>query len=90
MLNALFSLKPEAVRPSIANLERYFYGDPDNPTIQNLKRMLTAEMERMEQNYLQQIRARFSECLDRTISPQEEALLDTLESLQKQLKDIII
>ena len=90
MLNALFSLKPEAVRTSIANMERYFYGDPDNPTIQNLKRMLTAEMERMEQNYLEQIRARFAERLDQTISPQEEALLDTLESLQKQLKDIII
>ena len=90
MLNALFSLKPEAVRTSIANMERYFYGDPDNPTIQNLKRMLTAEMERMEQNYLQQIRARFAERMDQTISPQEEALLDTLESLQKQLKDIII
>ena len=87
---SLFPLKPEAVREAVANMEHYFYGDPDNRTIQNLKRMLTSEIGRMEQNYLAQIRERFSAPLQRMISPQDEALLDTLEALQRQLKDIII
>ena len=90
MRPSLFPLKPEAVREAIANMERYLYGDADNRTIQNLKRMLSAEIERMEADYLRQIRERFSACLEPMISPQEEALLDTLESLQKRLKDIII
>lgn len=90
MRPSLFPLKPEVVRESISNMERYFYGDADNRTIQNLKRMLTAEIERMEADYIRQIRERFSACLEPMISPQEEALLDTLESLQKRLKDIII
>ncbi len=90
MRPALFPLKPEAVREAIANMERYLYGDADNRTIQNLKRMLTAEINRMETDYLQQIRSRFSACLEPLISPEEEQLLGTLEALMKQLKDIII
>ena len=90
MRPALFPLKPEAVREAIANMERYLYGDTDNRTIQNLKRMLTAEINRMESDYLTQISSRFSACLEPIISPEEEQLLETLESLLKQLKDIII
>ena len=90
MRPSLFPLKPEAVREAVANMEHYFYGDPDNRTIQNLKRMLTAEIERMERSYLQQIRDHFTARLEPMIRPEEEALLDTLEALQKQLKDIII
>ena len=90
MRPSLFPLKPEAVREAIANMERYLYGDADNRTIQNLKRMLTAEIGRMEKEYLDQVRDRFAERLSPMISPQEEELLDTLESLQRQLKDIII
>jgi hypothetical protein len=44
----------------------------------------------MEKDYLAQIRDRFSACLEPMISPDEERLLDTLESLLRQLKDIII
>ena len=90
MRPSLFPLKPEAVREAIANMERYLYGDADNRTIQNLKRMLTAEISRMEKDYVGQIRDRFAERLAPMISPQEEQLLDTLEALQRQLKDIII
>ena len=90
MRPSLFPLKPEAVREAIANMERYLYGDADNRTIQNLKRMLTAEISRMEKDYMGQIRDRFAERLAPMISPQEEQLLDTLEALQRQLKDIII
>lgn len=87
---SLFHLKPEAVREAVANMEHYFYGADDDRSIQNLRRMLTAEIERIEAGYLQQVRARFAARLAPMISPREEALLDTLESLQKQLKDIII
>ena len=90
MRPSLFPLKPEAVREAIANMERYLYGDADNRTIQNLKRMLTAEISRMEKDYMGQIRDRFAERLAPMISPQEAQLLDTLEALQRQLKDIII
>ena len=90
MRPSLFPLKPEAVREAISNMERYFYGDADNRTIQNLKRLLTAEIDRMAADYLGQVRSHFSACLEQMSSPQEEQLLDTLESLQKQLKDIII
>ena len=90
MRPALFPLKPEAVREAISNMERYLYGDADSRSIQNLKRMLTAEINRMEADYLQQIRSRFSARLEPIISPEEEQLLQTLESLLKQLKDIII
>ena len=90
MRPALFPLKPEAVREAISNMERYLYGDSESRSIQNLKRMLTAEISRMEADYLQQIRGRFSACLEPIISPEEEKLLETLESLLKQLKDIII
>ena len=87
---SLFHLKPEAVREAVANMEHYFYGADDDRSIQNLRRMLTAEIERIEAGYLQQVRERFAARLAPMISPKEEALLDTLESLQKQLKDIII
>ena len=87
---SLFPLKPETVREAVSNMEHYFYGDPEGRTIQNLKRMLTAEIGRMEDEYLRQIRERFTERLAPMISPQEEQSLDTLESLQKRLKDIII
>ena len=90
MRPALFPLKPEAVREAISNMERYLYGDADSRTIQNLRRMLTAEISRMESGYLEQIRSRFSARLEPIISPEEEQLLQTLESLLKQLKDIII
>ena len=90
MRPSLFPLKPEAVREAISNMERYFYGDADNRTIQNLKRLLTAEIDRMAADYLGQVRTHFSACLEQMSSPQEEQLLDTLEALQKQLKDIII
>ena len=90
MRPSIFPLKAETVRESVSNMEHYFYGDPDNRTIQNLKRLLTAEIGRMEADYLQQIRSRFTTRLDPMIRPEEEALLDTLESLLKQLKDIII
>ena len=90
MRPSLFPLKPEAVREAISNMERYFYGDADNRTIQNLKRLLTAEIDRMAAGYLGQVRTHFSACLEQMSSPQEEQLLDTLEALQKQLKDIII
>ena len=71
-------------------MEHYFYGDAEDRTIQNLKRLLMAEITRMQADYLQQVRARFTACLEPMISPQEERLLDTLESLLGQLKDIII
>ena len=87
---SLFHLKPEAVREAVANMEHYFYGADDDRSIQNLRRMLTAEIERIEAGYLQQVRERFAARLAPMINPKEEALLDTLESLQKQLKDIII
>ena len=90
MRPSLFPLKAETVRESIANMEHYFYGDAEDRTIQNLKRLLMAEITRMQADYLQQIRARFTACLEPMISPQEERLLDTLESLLGQLKDIII
>ena len=90
MRPSILPLKAETVRESVSNMEHYFYGDPDNRTIQNLKRLLTAEIGRMEAEYLQQIRSRFTARLDPMIRPEEEALLDTLETLLKQLKDIII
>ena len=90
MRPSLFPLKAETVRESISNMERYFYGDAEDRSIQNLKRLLTAEIGRMEKDYLAQIRDRFSACLEPMISPDEERLLDTLESLLRQLKDIII
>ena len=90
MRPSLFPLKPESVREAIANMERYLYGDADSRSIQNLKRMLTAEINRMEADYIGQIRSRFSACLEPLISPEEEQLLTTLEALLKQLKDIII
>jgi hypothetical protein len=90
MRPSLFPLKAEAVRESVANMEHYFYGDPDNRTIQNLKRLLTAEIERIEAGYLQQIRDRFSARLAAMAAPGEEEQLETLEALLKQLKDIII
>ena len=90
MRPSLFPLKAETVRESISNMERYFYGDTEDRSIQNLKRLLTAEIGRMEKDYLAQIRDRFSACLEPMISPDEERLLDTLESLLRQLKDIII
>ena len=87
---SLFPLKAETVREAVSNMEHYFYGDPDGRTIQNLRRMLTAEIARMEGEYIRQIRERFAARLEPMISPQEEQSLDTLESLQKRLKDIII
>ncbi len=90
MRPTLFPHKPEDVREAVSNMERYLYGDADNRTIQNLKRMLTAEINRMEADYLEQIRSRFAARLEPIISPEEEQLLETLESLLKQLKDIII
>lgn len=90
MRPSLFHLKPETVREAVSNMEHYFYGDQDNRTIQNLKRMLTAEIGRMQDGYLAQIRARFEAALAPMVHPEQEALLDTLEALQKQLKDIII
>ena len=90
MRTSLFPLKPETVRESVSNMEHYFYGDPDNRTIQNLKRLLTAEIEKIQAGYLEQIRAGFSERLLQMTRPEEDALLDTLEALLGQLKDIII
>ena len=90
MRPSLFPLKAEAVRESVATMKHYFYGDPDNRTIQNLKRLLTAEIERIEAGYLQQIRDRFSARLAAMAAPGEEEQLETLEALLKQLKDIII
>lgn len=90
MRPSLFPLKAEAVREAVSNMEHYFYGDADNRTIQNLKRLLTAEIERMQAGYLEQIRSRFEAALSLRVHPEQEELLDTLESLQKQLKDIII
>ena len=87
---SIFHLKPEAVREAIVNMERYFYGADEDRSLQNLRRMLTAEIERIEAGYLEQIRSHFAARLVPMISPEEEALLDTLEALQKQLKDIII
>jgi hypothetical protein len=71
-------------------MEHYFYGDPDNRTIQNLKRLLSAEIERIEAGYLGQIRDRFTARMEPMLAPGEEAQLQTLEALLKQLKDIII
>ena len=90
MRPSLFPLKAEAVRESVANMEHYFYGDPDNRTIQNLKRLLSAEIERIEAGYLGQIRDRFTARMEPMLAPGEEAQLHTLEALLKQLKDIII
>ena len=90
MRPSLFPLKAEAVRESVANMEHYFYGDPDNRTIQNLKRLLSAEIERIEAGYLGQIRGRFTARMEPMLAPGEEAQLQTLEALLKQLKDIII
>ena len=90
MRPTLFPHTPEDDREAVSNMERYLYGDADNRTIQNLKRMLTAEINRMEADYLEQIRSRFAARLEPIISPEEEQLLETLESLLKQLKDIII
>ncbi|MCR4859838.1 MAG: dynamin family protein [Bacteroidales bacterium] len=90
MRPSLFPLKPEAIRASVSNMEQYFYGDPENRTIQNLKRLLTAEISRMEGQYLDQIRSRFESCLQQRSDPGQDRLLDTLESLLKRLKDIII
>ena len=90
MRTSLFPLKPETVRESVSNMEHYFYGDPDNRTIQNLKRLLTAEIEKIQAGYLEQIRGGFSERLLQMTRPEEDALLDTLEALLGQLKDIII
>ncbi len=90
MRPSLFPLKAEAVRESVANMEHYFYGDPDNCTIQNLKRLLSAEIERIEAGYLGQIRDRFTARMEPMLAPGEEAQLQTLEALLKQLKDIII
>ena len=90
MRPSLFPLKADTVRESIANMEHYFYGDADGRTIQNLKRLLTAEIDRIQAGYLDQIRGQFAAQLERMTHPEEDALLDTLESLLRQLKDIII
>ena len=90
MRPSLFPLKADTVRESIANMEHYFYGDADGRTIQNLKRLLTAEIDRIQAGYLDQIRAQFAARLAQMTHPEEDALLDTLESLLRQLKDIII
>ena len=90
MRPSLFPLKADTVRESIANMEHYFYGDADGRTIQNLKRLLTAEIDRIQAGYLDQIRGQFAAQLDKMTHPEEDALLDTLESLLRQLKDIII
>lgn len=90
MRPSIFPLKADTVRESIANMEHYFYGDAEGHTIQNLKRLLTAEIDRIQAGYLDQIRGQFSERLQQMTRPEEDALLDTLESLLQQLKDIII
>lgn len=90
MRPSLFPLKADTVRESIANMEHYFYGDADGRTIQNLKRLLTAEIDRIQAGYLDQIRGQFAAQLEKMTHPEEDALLDTLESLLRQLKDIII
>ena len=90
MRPSIFPLKADTVRESIANMEHYFYGDAEGHTIQNLKRLLTAEIDRIQAGYLGQIRGQFTERLQQMTHPEEDALLDTLESLLRQLKDIII
>ena len=90
MRPSIFPLKADTVRESIANMEHYFYGDAEGRTIQNLKRLMTAEIDRIQAGYLDQIRGQFAARLEQMTHPEEDALLDTLESLLRQLKDIII
>ena len=90
MRPSIFPLKADTVRESIANMEHYFYGDAEGHTIQNLKRLLTAEIDRIQAGYLDQIRGQVTERLQQMTRPEEDALLDTLESLLRQPKDIII
>lgn len=84
------SYKPETVRNSISNMEQYFYGDENNKTTHNLHMLLKKEIQRMEGLYLDQFREKFGHQLEAIITTDELHSLDTLEVLQKKLKDIII
>lgn len=84
------SYKPETVRNSISNMEQYFYGDENNKTTHNLHMLLKKEVQRMEGLYLDQFKEKFGHQLEEIITTDELHSLDTLEVLQKKLKDIII
>ena len=84
------SYKAETVRNSIANMERWYYGDEKEKDTTNLKMLLKDETKRMAQAYLSQITAHYKALRDALISPEEQASLFTLDDLQKKLANIII
>lgn len=84
------SYKAETVRNSIANMERWYYGDENEKDTTNLKMLLKDEVKRMAQGYLAQIAALYKEKLDTIISAEEQESLSALDDLQKKLANIII
>ena len=84
------SYKAETVRNSIANMERWYYGDENEKDTTNLKMLLKDEVRRMAQIYLTDIKEGFKAQCDAIITEQERTSLSILENLQQELANIII
>lgn len=84
------SYKAETVRNSIANMERWYYGDENEKDTTNLKMLLKDEVRRMAQIYLTDIKEGFKAQCDAIITEQERTSLSILENLQQKLANIII
>ena len=84
------SYKAETVRNSIANMERWYYGDENEKDTTNLKMLLKDEVRRMAQIYLTDIKECFKAQCDAIITEQERTSLSILENLQQKLANIII
>ena len=84
------SYKAETVRNSIANMERWYYGDENEKDTTNLKMLLKEEIKRMAQGYTTQITEQYRAKLYTVISREELNSLSLLEQLQTKLANIII
>ena len=84
------SYKAETVRNSIANMERWYYGDENEKDTTNLKMLLKDEIKRMAQAYLKQITDHYQALRNGIINEEELTSLLTLDDLQRKLANIII
>ena len=84
------SYKAETVRNSIANMERWYYGDENEKDTTNLKMLLKDEIKRMAQAYLRQITTNYQKLRNDIINEEELDSLFTLDDLQRKLANIII
>lgn len=84
------SYKAETVRKSIANMERWYYGDEEEKDTSNLKSLLKEEIKRMMQLYKNQINEELKNQLTDIIGQKELDQLSSLNSLQCKLENILI